>query len=415
MAEIIQLDKNTIDQIAAGEVIENPASVVKELVENAIDAGSTLITVEIREGGTSLIRVTDNGSGIEKTQVRKAFFSHATSKIRSAADLFAISSLGFRGEALSSIAAVAEVEMITKPKDALIGVRYLMDGSKEEGMEEVGAPSGTSVMVRRLFYNTPARKKFLRKPRSEGALVGDLMEKLALDNPHIAFHLVSDKKEVFSSSGSGNLKELIYRIYGREIANSLIPVHVKGDGVMLHGFLGEPVVNRANRNQELFFVNGRYVRNKLLSRALEEGYQQYLMQHRFPFAVLFIELSTDLVDVNAHPSKMEVRFHEPDALYEFIRRSVEEVSRIHEMIPNVALEEEKKDKINPLLNPVPYPQPFEVNRLEEPPSLFEGFSQKELLPEDETGKEARQKEGAGKALLQKEETGQEILQREETK
>ena len=197
MAEIIQLDKNTIDQIAAGEVIENPASVVKELVENAIDAGSTLI------------RVTDNGSGIEKTQVRRAFFSHATSKIRSAADLFAISSLGFRGEALSSIAAVAEVEMITKPKDALIGVRYLMDGSKEEGMEEVGAPSGTSVMVRRLFYNTPARKKFLRKPRSEGALVGDLMEKLALDNPHIAFHLVSDQKEVFSSSGSGNLKELI--------------------------------------------------------------------------------------------------------------------------------------------------------------------------------------------------------------
>ena len=343
MAIINELDKNTIDQIAAGEVVERPSSVVKELVENAIDSGATAITVEIKGGGIDMIRVTDNGSGIEKSQIRKAFKRHATSKLMSIDDLYTIHSLGFRGEALSSISSVAQVDLITKTEEELVGTRYCINGGEEAAFEDIGAPKGTTLIVRNLFYNTPARKKFLKTAQTEASYIGDVMEHLALDNPTISFHFINNKDDKFSTSGNGDLKEIIYRIYGRDISVSLIPIKTQENGMTLEGYLGEPVLNRSNRNFEIFFVNGRYIKDKVMSKALEEGYKEYLMMHKFPFAVLHLRMDPADVDVNVHPAKLEVRFNNQIRLHEFIRQSVESVLKEHEMIPD-ALLSEKEDK-----------------------------------------------------------------------
>ncbi|MCR5671840.1 MAG: DNA mismatch repair endonuclease MutL [Butyrivibrio sp.] len=345
MAFINELDKNTIDQIAAGEVVERPSSVVKELVENAIDSGANAITVEIKGGGIDMIRVTDNGSGIEKSEIRKAFKRHATSKLKSIEDLYSIRSLGFRGEALSSISSVAQVDMITKTKDTAVGTRYCINGGEEAAFEDIGAPDGTTLIVRNLFFNTPARKKFLKTPQTEGSYIGDVMEHLALDNPTVSFHYINNKEDKFSTSGNGDLKEIIYRIYGRDVSVSLVPICVSEDGYTLEGYLGEPSINRSNRNFEVFFVNGRFVKDKVMSKALEEGYKQYLMMHKFPFAVLHLRMDPSLVDVNVHPAKLEVRFSNQTLLYEFIRRNVEKTLREREMIPDALLGDDKKEAI----------------------------------------------------------------------
>lgn len=348
MAFINELDKNTIDQIAAGEVVERPASVVKELVENAIDSGASAVTVEIKGGGIDMIRVSDNGSGIEKSQIRKAFKRHATSKLKNIDDLFSIHSLGFRGEALSSISSVAQVDMITKTKDDLTGTKYSINGGEEVAFEEIGAPDGTTFIVRNLFYNTPARKKFLKTPQTEGSYIGDVMEHLALDNPTISFHYINNKDDKFSTSGNGDLKELIYRIYGRDVSVSVRPINVEEKGITIEGYLGEPSLNRSNRNFEVFFVNGRYVKDKIISKALEEGYKEYLMMHKFPFAILHIRMDPSMVDVNVHPAKLEVRFDNQAVIYEVIRSNVEKVLSTQEMIPDALLsskEDEKEEKV----------------------------------------------------------------------
>lgn len=342
MAQINILDKNTIDQIAAGEVVERPSSVVKELVENAMDAGAKAITVEIQGGGIDLIRITDNGSGIERSEVKKAFLRHATSKLSNIGDLFSLKTLGFRGEALSSISAIAQVEMVTKTADSLTGIRYTVNGGQEGELEEVGAPNGTTIIVRNLFYNTPARKKFLKSPRTEGSYVADLIEHLAMDNPDVSFHFINNKDDRFHTSGNGDLKELIYRIYGRDVSMALVPIKCETDGIQLEGYLGEPTLNRSNRGFENFFVNGRYIKDRMISLAIEEGYKQYLMQHKFPFCVLHIVMDPDLIDVNVHPSKMEVKFQNQHTLFEFIRINVEQVLKSHEMIPE-ALRDEQED------------------------------------------------------------------------
>lgn len=344
MAEIKLLDSSTIDKIAAGEVVERPSSVVKELVENAMDAGAKAVTVEIRDGGCSFIRVTDNGGGIEKEQVRKAFFRHATSKIRSVEDLYRIRSLGFRGEALSSIAAVSMVELITKTKEELTGVHYRLEGEKERDFSEVGAPEGTTIIVRELFFNTPVRKKFLKSPATEGSYISDLMEHMALSRPDVAFQFMMNGQVRFHTSGNGDLKEIVYRIYGREIVKELIPFSVKEEGIEVEGYLGSPSVVRSNRNFEFFFVNGRYIKSPLLSKGLEAGYKAYLMQHKFPFALLHINMDTERIDVNVHPSKMEVRFHDQPGLYAFLEEQVRTALRRREMIPDVTLDDRKGTK-----------------------------------------------------------------------
>lgn len=375
MAFINELDKNTIDQIAAGEVVERPASVVKELVENAIDSGATAVTVEIKGGGIDMIRVTDNGSGIEKSQIRKAFKRHATSKLKSIEDLFSIHSLGFRGEALSSIASVAQVDLITKTRDELVGTRYCINGGEEAAFEEIGAPDGTTLIIRNLFYNTPARKKFLKTPQTEGSYIGDVMEHMALDNPTISFHYINNKDDKFSTSGNGDLKEIIYRIYGRDISVSVLPFKAEEDGMILEGYLGEPAINRSNRNFEIFFVNGRYIKDKVMSKALEEGYKQYLMMHKFPFAILHLRIDPSRVDVNVHPAKMEVRFNNQQQLYDFISRSVDEALSKREMIPDALLGETDEEEVKepaeadaPAAEEKPAksiaPEPFESLRFE---------------------------------------------------
>ena len=339
MAEIRLLDSNTIDKIAAGEVVERPSSVVKELVENAMDAGADAITVEIRDGGCSFIRVTDNGDGIEKDQIRKAFFRHATSKISTAEDLYHIHSLGFRGEALSSIAAVSMVELITKTKDSLTGIHYRLDGGVEKEFSEIGAPEGTTMIARELFFNTPVRKKFLKTPATEGSYVSDLMEHMALSRPDVAFQFMVNGNVRFHTSGNGDLKEIIYRIYGREIAGQLLPFHAQMEGVSIDGFLGSPSVVRSNRNFEFFFVNGRYIRSPLLSKGLEAGYKAWLMQHKFPFALLHLTSDPENIDVNVHPAKMGVRFSDQPGLYAFLEEQVREAMHRREMIPDVKLDE----------------------------------------------------------------------------
>ena len=344
MPHIAQLAPHVADLIAAGEVVERPASVVKELVENAIDAGADAVTVEIKDGGTSLIRVTDNGGGIEKSQVGNAFLRHATSKISSADDLTRLVSLGFRGEALASIAAVAQVELITKTPEELTGVRFLIEGGAPKEREEIGAPDGTTLLVRNLFYNTPPRKKFLKQPRTEGSYVADLMEHLAMSNPRVSFKFLLNGQNRFYTTGSGDLREIVYRIYGKEIAGALNDFHFEQDGMTVTGLLGKPVINRANRSYEIFYINGRYIRSTLISKAVEEGYREYLMQHKFPFCILHFQIDTEKIDVNVHPSKMEVRIADAPAFYETVREAVEEALKGREMIPEVVLSASEKGR-----------------------------------------------------------------------
>ncbi len=371
MAKINILDNQTIDKIAAGEVVERPASVVKELVENAIDAGASAVTVEIKEGGTTLIRVTDNGGGIEKSQVENAFLRHATSKISSADDLTSLVSLGFRGEALASIAAVAQVELITKTPEELTGIRYVIEGGVEKEREEIGAPTGTTLIVRNLFFNTPPRKKFLKMPRTEGSYVAELMEHLAMSNPEISFKFLLNGQTKFYTTGSGDLREIVYRIYGKEISGELLDFSCERDGMRITGLLGKPAINRANRSFEIFYMNGRYIRSALISKAVEEGYREYLMQHKFPFCILHFQIDTEKIDVNVHPAKLEVRIADGPAFHEAVKEAVYEALHGREMIPEVTLsdgrDENKKGEEDKAQTKerASVPEPFEERRLAE--------------------------------------------------
>ncbi|MDD6811796.1 MAG: DNA mismatch repair endonuclease MutL [Lachnospiraceae bacterium] len=386
MAKINILDNQTIDKIAAGEVVERPASVIKELVENAIDSGADAITVEIKDGGISFIRVTDNGSGIEKSQIRNAFLRHATSKIESANDLTELVSLGFRGEALASIAAVAMVEAISKVPEDLTGVRYVIEGGTEKEMEEIGAPEGTTILVRNLFYNTLPRKKFLKSPQTEGSYVADLMEHLAMSHPQISFHFIINNHSRFHTSGNRDLKEIIYRIYGKEIAREVEEIHVEKEGVSIDGYLGKPLINRSNRNYEIFYINGRFIKSSLISKAVEDGYKEYLMQHKFPFCVLHFSIDTKRIDVNVHPTKMEVRIADGQEFYELVQEIIYQTLHKQEMIPETELPEPEvfeseilKPKVSEpkfTESEVILPEPFEKKRMElEQPTKTLPFSQ----------------------------------------
>ena len=338
------LDQSTINQIAAGEVVERPASVVKELMENAIDAGSTAITVEIRQGGIGFIRITDNGCGIKKEELPLAFLRHSTSKIRTAEDLLTVSSLGFRGEALSSIAAVSQVELITKTSGSLTGSRYRIEGGEEIGLEEIGAPDGTTFISRNLFFNTPARRKFLKTETTEGAHVADLVEKIALSHPEISIRFIVNNQSRLHTSGNHNLKDIIYTVYGREIAANLLPVEVSNGIVKISGFIGKPVIARGNRNFENYFINGRYIKSGLVSKAIEDGYKSYMMQHKYPFTLLHLTVEPEFIDVNVHPSKMERRFKDGASRYRVICQAVMDALSGKELIPNVSLMSEREER-----------------------------------------------------------------------
>lgn len=364
LRKIAVLDQHTIDKIAAGEVVERPASVVKELVENAIDAGATAITVEIADGGKKLIRITDNGSGMEIEQVPVAFLRHATSKIEKVEDLETISSLGFRGEALSSIAAVSQVELITKTPSAISGVRYVIEGGQEKTFEEMGAPDGTTFLVRNLFYNTPARSKFLKSDTTEGNYINTLMEQLALSHPEVSFKYIQNKQVKLHSSGNYNVKDVIYNIYGRDIAKSILEVSYENDFMKIEGFVGKPEISRGNRSFENYYINGRYVKNNLITKAVEDGYKGFLMQHKFPFVSLHIEMEGNDLDVNVHPRKMEVRFARGPEVYDAIYDTVRRALTKREMIPEVSVgrEEPKPLLKTPVRKSVEVPEPFEVKR-----------------------------------------------------
>ena len=371
MPNIEVLDQQTIDKIAAGEVIERPASVVKELVENAIDARATAITVEIKEGGISFIRITDNGWGIEKEQVPLAFLRHSTSKIRSVEDLLTVSSLGFRGEALSSIAAVSQVELITKTAQGISGVRYVIEGSKEKTSEEIGAPDGTTFLVRNLFYNTPARRKFLKTPQTEAGYIGDLMERLAMSHPEISFKFINNNQVKLHTSGNSNLKEIIYHIYGRDIAANLLEIQGENELFSVRGFIGKPLISRGNRNFENYFINGRYVKSSLIAKSIEEGYKSFVMQHKYPFTVLHLSINGQLLDVNVHPTKMELRFSNGEAVYHFLEKLIRDTINQSELVYQVNLEQEREanakeeqERKERLKDKQHAPEPFEAKRLE---------------------------------------------------
>ncbi len=364
MPNIAILNQETIDKIAAGEVVERPCSVVKELVENAIDAGSTAITVEIKEGGISFIRITDNGCGIERDQVAVAFYRHSTSKIRSADDLLTVKSLGFRGEALSSISAVARVELITKTYDELTGTRYVIEGSKELSNEEIGAPDGTTFIVKDLFYNVPARRKFLKTAQTEGSYISDMVEKLALSHPDISFKFINNNQTKLHTSGNGNRKDIIYHIFGREISSSLLEVKHECEYFKVEGFIGKPVITRGNRNYENYFINGRYVKSNILSRAIEEAYKSFLMQHQYPFTVLYFTFFSEL-DVNVHPTKMELRFDNNNEIYVELCDTIYAILSHKEMIPEVPVDSTPAPKKIVHEYKEPIPEPFEKRRINE--------------------------------------------------
>lgn len=366
MRSIELLDKATIDKIAAGEVVERPASVIKELTENAIDAAATAVTIEIRDGGTTFMRITDNGAGIPKDQVRKAFLRHATSKIRKVEDLTSIASLGFRGEALSSIAAVAQVECITKTPESLTGIRYTIEGGAEKEFEEIGAPEGTTFIIRNLFYNTPARAKFLKSPMSEGNHVSSFVEELALSHPEISFKFIQNGQTRLYTSGNGNLKEIVYQIFGRDLTRELIPIHAGTDLMEIDGFIGNPNVARGNRNFEYYFVNGRYVKSSLLAKAIEDAYHGFLMQHKYPFTLLYLNIDGEKVDVNVHPQKLEVRFSSQEDIYHQLCLAIQNTLMNRERIPEVPVAREPSRGADrpgklPVL-PKTAPEPFERAR-----------------------------------------------------
>lgn len=356
------LDQYTIDKIAAGEVIERPGSVIKELVENSIDAGATAITIEIKEGGMSFIRITDNGCGISKEEVPVAFLRHATSKLQTADDLLKIASLGFRGEALSSIAAVAQVELITKQEDALTGTRYQIHGGKEISNEEIGAPLGTTIVVRNLFYNTPARKKFMKTPATEGSYIYDLVCRMAMSHPDVSFKFIMNGTDKLFTSGNGRLKEIIYHIYGRDITNNLLEIHAANDQVKITGYLAKPSISRGNRSFEDYYVNQRYIKSNILTKAIEDAYRTFVMVHKFPFTVINFEIDPSLIDVNIHPAKRELKFiNEPD-MYDFTYISVRKALLFKELIPTVTPGKDKRPETLAERKVEKRPEPFETNR-----------------------------------------------------
>lgn len=364
MAKIQLLDQKTIDNIAAGEVIERPASVVKELVENAVDAKANAVTVEIKDGGMTLIRVTDNGIGIPKDQVKTAFLRHATSKIRSVEDLLSVSSLGFRGEALSSISAVAQVELVTKTAESFSGVSYKIYGGEEEAFEDIGAPDGTTFLVKNLFYNTPARRKFLKSATTEAGYVEQMMVHIALSHPEISFKFIHNNKNKIYTSGNGKVKDIIYHIYGRDVAGALIPIEAQNEDVKVTGFVAKPYVSRGNRNYESYFINGRYIKSSIIYKAIEEGYRTFTMKHRYPFVCLDFKIDQELLDVNVHPTKMEIRFRNGREIYELVVDAVRAALLQKDLVQDVLRETPKKKEL-PKTKEVKKPEPFEVNRRKE--------------------------------------------------
>ncbi len=377
MGRIAVLDQQTIDRIAAGEVVERPASVVKELVENAVDAGASQVTVEIREGGIGYIRITDNGSGIEKEDIPLAFLRHSTSKIRSAEDLTGVTSLGFRGEALSSISAVSMVELITKTRTELLGSRCCLEGGIKKSLEETGAPDGTTFIIRNLFYNTPARKKFLKTEMSEAAAVHELMTRLALSHPEISFKVFIHNQMKLQTAGNGSLKDVIYHIYGRDIAMRLLPVDRREGPLHLTGFIGKPEISRGNRNYENYFVNGRYVKSRIIARGIEDGYKTFMMQHRYPFVCLNFHMDGTMLDVNVHPAKMELRFSRQNLVYDMVQRTVKEALSGKELIPEVTIGKETKEPASIQDRKAAVSLQAAV---QEPVSLMEEPDQKPVLP-----------------------------------
>ena len=355
------LDNETINKIAAGEVIERPASIVKELTENAIDAGASAVTIEIRDGGQALIRVTDNGQGIPADEVREAFVRHATSKIRCAEDLTGVKSLGFRGEALSSIAAVCRTEIITKTRSALTGIRFVIEGGVETAFEEIGAPEGTTVIARDIFFHTPVRRKFLKSPATEAAHVTELAEQLALSHPEISIRFIVNGQNRFSTGGTGSLKDIVYQLYGRETAGALLPVQAEDGAFSLRGYLGKPELSRGSRGMEHYCVNGRYIKSAVLQKAVEDGYGNLMMQRSFPVCFLLINVDAEKLDVNVHPTKREVRFSEPQAVYDFVKNAVYGALHGAELIRDMKLTEEKKEA-KPQEERKRPPEPFEVKR-----------------------------------------------------
>lgn len=374
------LDSVTINKIAAGEVIERPSSVVKELVENAIDAKATAVTIEIKDGGISFIRITDNGQGFEKDDIPVAFLRHSTSKIQSVEDLMTVSSLGFRGEALSSISAVAQIELITKTHESLMGTRYVIEGGKEKQLEAVGCPDGTTFIIRNLFYNTPARRKFLKTPVTEGNYIAELVEKLAMSHPDVSFRFISNNQNKLHTSGNGNIKEIIYHVYGRDISANLLPVSYESEHLNIVGFIGKPVVNRGNRNFENYYINGRFIKSNIINKAIEEAYKSFMMQHKYPFTALHFTIDQNLLDVNVHPTKMELRFSNGEEIYNVVLDVITKALTHKEFIPDVTLfEKEKKNAPKPE-KPVRMPEPFEVKRQNEE-------SQKETVKNETAQKE----------------------------
>lgn len=355
---IIKLDQNTINHIAAGEVIDRPSSIVKELVENSIDANATNISVEIKDGGISLIRITDNGDGIEEGDIKLAFERHSTSKIKDTVDLASISSLGFRGEALSSIAAVCQVELITKTKDAMTGYRYRIEGDEEKGFEEIGAPDGTTFIVRNIFFNTPARRKFLKTASTESGYISEIIEKIALSHPEISFTFINNGKTRIYTPGNGDLKDTIYSIYGKEITDNLVEVNYKDENIEISGFAGKAIISKGNRTNENYFINGRYIKSEIISKAIEEGYKFILMQHKYPFTVINFNIDNKYIDVNVHPSKMELRFCNAPEIYPVIVETVKEALTEKENIIDAKIDDEKQEekKIDRK------PEPFETKR-----------------------------------------------------
>ena len=380
MKNINILDSNTIDKIAAGEVVERPSAVVKELVENSIDANADAVTIEIKDGGISFIRITDNGEGIDRSQVKKAFMRHATSKIKSVEDLISVTSLGFRGEALSSISAVGKVEFLTKTKTDFIGTRYVVEGGRECVFEDAGIPDGTTIIVRDLFFNVPARKKFLKSPSSEGNNITELIEHMILSHPNISFKYIYNGNVKLQSSGKNDIKSCIYNVYGRDIANGLIEVKSIRDDISIHGFIGKPELARATRNFEIYFVNNRFIKSTLIDRALEEAYKDYLMLHKYPTVFLYFEIPSHLIDVNVHPTKREIRFFEGEALKCYIVDVIKNALINKELIKEIVEEHHEKPSVKESeINK----EPFEtINHIIE--SSYNNYYSSEIEKEDES-------------------------------
>lgn len=383
MSKIHVLNQDTINKIAAGEVIERPMAVVKELTENAIDADANAITVEVKDGGKALIRMTDNGVGMNEEDVRLAFTPHATSKIDDAEDLLRVSTLGFRGEALASISSVSQLEMVTKTRNELMGCRYEADGGKERTLEAVGCPDGTTILVRNLFFNTPARLKFLKSSPTEAGYINTLIERLALSHPDISFRFINQNQTKLHTSGNGNLKDVIYHIYGKDITSNLLEVDASEVSCQVKGFIGKPIISRGNRNYMNYFINGRYIKSSTIHKAIEDAYQPYTMQHRYPFTVLHFTVAPELVDINVHPQKMEIRFSDAQGIYQSVYHAVSEALKHKEFIPEVSLaapvSKAVPKKGQNTAKPVREPEMFEKKRMQSVQILEEIKKQDERL------------------------------------